>query len=157
MSALSHLRASRRRPFVAGAQGAAASSRPRRTARAAVPAGAAALPVRGAPGAFAPPGAAGAVAPATGFPSYVADAAGPRLDLCLDSPNCLAASTDLTAPDGEAFWWNSEATMPTSGGAALLVLAAEAGYRGGTAGTADALRRGRFRHHLPKAGPLPRP
>src|SRR4051794_23221256 len=152
MSALSHLRAHRRRPFVAGAEGAAASSRPRRTARAAVAAGVAGLTVLGAPSAFAALGGVGPVDAATGFPSYVADAAGPRLDLCLDSPNCLAASADLTAPDGEAFWWNSEATMPTSGGSALMVLAVEAAYGGDTAGTASAFSRVRFRIDLAKAG-----
>src|SRR4051812_24741301 len=87
-----------------------------------------------------------------GFPTYVSDTAGTRLDLCLDSPFCLGARADLTAPDGEAFWWDSEATMPTSGGSALMVLAVEAAYGGDTAGTASAFSRARFRIDLAQAG-----
>src|SRR3954452_20064135 len=94
----------------------------------------------------------GAIDATTGFPSYVADNAGTRLDLCLDSPFCLGTKADLTAPDGEAFWWNSEATMPTSGGSALMVLAVEAAYGGDTAGTESAFSRVRFRIDVAKAG-----
>src|SRR4051794_38029550 len=44
-------------------------------------------------------GPVGPVDAATGFPAYVSDAAGTRLDLCLDSPSCLGTSAELTAPD----------------------------------------------------------
>jgi hypothetical protein len=156
MSALFRLRAHRRRSLVPGAEGPAmslsASSRSRRTARVAVTAGVAAATILGTPSAFAALGAVGPVDPATGFPAYVKDAAGTSLDLCLDSPNCLGTRAELTAPDGEAFWWNSEATMPTSGGSALMVLAVEAAYGGDTAGTASAFSRVRFRIDLAKPG-----
>jgi hypothetical protein len=97
-------------------------------------------------------GPVGPVDAATGFPAYVTDAGGTRLDLCLDSPFCLGTKAEMTAPDGEAFWWNSDATMPTSGGSALMVLAVEAAYGGDTAGTASAFSRVRFRIDLAKAG-----
>jgi hypothetical protein len=128
------------------------SSRTRRSARVAVTAAVAGATVLGAPSAFAALGAVGPVNPATGFPAYVNDAAGTSLDLCLDSPFCLGTSAELTAPEGEAFWWNSEATMPTSGGSALMVLAVEAAYGGDTAGTASAFSRVRFRIDLARAG-----
>jgi hypothetical protein len=117
-----------------------------------VTAGVVGATILGAPSAFAALGAVGPVNPATGFPAYVDDAAGTRLDLCLDSPFCLGTKAELTAPDGEAFWWNSEATMPTSGGSALMVLAVEAAYGGDTAGTASAFNRARFRIDLAKPG-----
>jgi hypothetical protein len=151
MSAFSHLRAHRRGLFAAGAKGPAAS-RFRRSARAAVTAGVVGATILGAPSAFAALGPVGPVDAATGFPAYVDDAAGTRLDLCLDSPFCLAAKADLTAPDGEAFWFNADATMPTSGGSALMVVAVEAAYGGDTAGTASAFSRVRFRIDLSKAG-----
>src|SRR4051812_30758630 len=90
-----------------------------------------------------------------GFPTYVSDTAGTRLDLCLDSPFCLGARADLTAPDGEAFWWNSEATMPTSGGSALMVLAVEAADGGGTPGAAHGLHPGGLPHPPPEGGADP--
>jgi hypothetical protein len=94
----------------------------------------------------------GAIDATTGFPSYIADDAGTRLDLCLDSPFCLGTKAELTAPDGEAFWWNSQATMPTNAGSALMVLAVEAAYGGATAGTESAFSRVRFRIDLDKGG-----
>jgi ASPM-SPD-2-Hydin domain-containing protein/fibronectin type III domain protein len=94
----------------------------------------------------------GPIDAATGFPAYITDDAGTSLDLCLDSPNCLGTKAELTAPDGEAFWWNSEATMPTAGGSALMVLAVEAAYGGDTAGTESAFSRVRFRIDVAKAG-----
>jgi hypothetical protein len=117
----------------------------------------AAAPAGGAASLIAPTSASaldpvvGPIDATTGFPSYVADNAGTRLDLCLDSPFCLGTKAELTPPDGEAFWWNSEATMPTSGGSALMVLAVEAAYGGG-AGTESAFSRVRFRIDLAKGG-----
>ena len=128
------------------------SSRSRRSARAAVAAGVVGLTILGAPNAFALRTPVGPIDATTGFPSYVTDDAGTSLDLCLDSPFCLGTSAELTAPDGEAFWWNSEATMPTSGGSALMVLAVEAAYGGATAGTESAFSRVRFRIDLAKPG-----
>lgn len=66
-----------------------------------------------------------------GFPVWYQDARGRRMQLCLDgTPNCAdAVPADLTAPDGEAFWWSSEASITRAGGVdALLVLAAEAAF-----------------------------
>jgi len=117
-----------------------------------VAAGVAGLTILGAPNAFALRSPVGPIDATTGFPSYVTDDAGTSLDLCLDSPFCLGTRAELTAPEGEAFWWNSEATMPTSGGSALMVLAVEAAYGGATAGTESAFSRVRFRIDVAKPG-----
>jgi hypothetical protein len=75
--------------------------------------------------------AAGPVNPQTRFPDWYQDGSGLKLQLCVDGPPlCLAARNDLTAPEGEAFWWQAEATVNVDGGTALLVLAEEAAFAG---------------------------
>jgi hypothetical protein len=104
-----------------------------RLTRAALAAVAAAI---GAAALAAPAGASlsavGPVNPATGFPDWYQDSTGLRLQPCLDGPPfCLAARTDLAPPDGEAFWWQAEASVPVGAGTARLVLAQEAAFLDG--------------------------
>jgi hypothetical protein len=104
-----------------------------RLARAALAAAAATL---GAAALAAPAGAGlsavGPVNPATGFPDWYQDSTGLKLQPCLDGPPfCLASRSDLAAPDGEAFWWQAEATLPIGAGSARLVLAQEAAFLDG--------------------------
>jgi len=74
----------------------------------------------------------GPTSAATGFPVWYQDATRQRLELCLDGPPlCLTDRADLTAPEGEAFWWAAEADINrrgAPGGTAQLVLAAEAAF-----------------------------
>jgi hypothetical protein len=85
-------------------------------------------------------GASG-IDPATGFPfSYTDSVNGLNLGLCVDGPPlCIntprpdatkpASVPENFPPDGEAFWFDAEATMTTgSGGKGLLVLAQEATF-----------------------------
>ena len=82
----------------------------------------------------------------TGFPSYYQDTAGQRLEPCLDGPPiCFAAASDLTAPEGEAFYNNAGATMNLRGtGKAVLTLALEAAYAGADSGQEITFGRVRF-------------
>lgn len=100
-------------------------------------------------------GATGGVNPDTGFPFWYEDTNGLRLDLCLDGPpNCLAAANELVAPDGEAFWFQAEASMPTVPNApeALLTLATEAAFAGDGAGQESAFDRVRIRANVANPG-----
>jgi hypothetical protein len=104
-----------------------------RLARAAAAVAAAAI---GAAALAAPAGAnlaaVGPVNPATGFPDWYRDSTGLKLQPCLDGPPfCLATSSDLARPDGEAFWWQAEAALPIGSGSARLVLAQEAAFLDG--------------------------
>lgn len=73
----------------------------------------------------------GPVNPATGFPDWYQDGTGLKLQPCLDGPPfCLTAAADLTAPDGEGFYWNAQADLPIGGGSAKLILAQEAAFLG---------------------------
>lgn len=112
------------------------------------------LTVLGLSPAHATLAAAGPVDPATGFPAWFEDTAGLRLGLCLDSPNCLATSAELTPPDGEAFWFQAEASLPTVPGMrdALLVLATEAAYAGDGPGQESAFNRVRVRVNVAAPG-----
>ena len=113
--------------------------RGRRTALAAAAAalGAIALGAPAAQAAITP----SAVDPATGFPfSYTDDVSGVSLALCVDGPPlCIntprpdptqpASVPENFPPDGEAFWWEANASLNTgSGGQALLVMAQEAAF-----------------------------
>lgn len=100
-------------------------------------------------------GATGQVNPDTKFPFWYEDANGLRLDLCLDGPpNCLAAANELVPPEGEAFWFQAEAGMPTIPNApeALLTLATEAAFAGDGAGQESAFDRVRIRANVARAG-----
>jgi hypothetical protein len=84
----------------------------------------------------APSRALGAIDPVTRFPAWYRDASGTSLELCLDgAPNCLAAATDITpgatGATGEAFYFNANSTLTTSGGNSLLVLGTEAAFTNG--------------------------
>ena len=94
----------------------------------------------GAPAAHAAVSAS-AIDPATGFPfSYTDDVDNFSLELCVDGPPlCIntprpdatkpASVPENFPPDGEAFWFDAEATMPTgSGGDGRLILAQEATF-----------------------------
>ena len=84
----------------------------------------------------------GPVNPETGYPYWLKDANGIKLDLCLDPQDqmCLQPfempnpDEPVTFPDnfpGESFWFAGDASMPTSnGGEAQLVLATEAAFGG---------------------------
>ena len=104
------------------------------------------------PDASAALGKVGDVDAATGFPAWVEDASGTRVDLCLDGLYCLATAADMVAPDGEAFWWQAESTVATSNGSALLVMAIEAAYGGSEPGREDAFSRIRMRIDVPGPG-----
>src|SRR5215211_820654 len=72
------------------------------------------------------------------FPFWFQDQKGLRLGLCFGggtaaAPLCLAAPGDLTPPDGEAFWFQSTATLNTSGGEGAIEMATEAAYLDGAA------------------------
>lgn len=108
-----------------------------------------------APSAGAALGATGQVNPDTGFPFWYEDTNGLRLDLCLDGPpNCLAAAGELVPPDGEAFWFQAEASMPTVPGTtnALLTLATEAAFADAGAGQESAFDRVRIRANVATPG-----
>src|SRR5919202_2760467 len=90
--------------------------------------------------------AMGPINPDTNFPAWYQDTNGTRLELCLDgTPNCLAAATDLVAPDGEAFYFNANTTLPTAAGKSLLTLGTEAAFAGPGAGQESAFNRTRIR------------
>jgi hypothetical protein len=109
---------------------AAGAGRSRRRRRACI----AAAGALGAVAALAAPAGAslsavGPVNPLTGYPDWYQDAPGLKLQLCLDGPpNCLAAKGDLVAPDGEAFWWQAQATVPVGAGEAIVTMAQEAAF-----------------------------
>src|SRR5215210_1764049 len=90
-----------------------------------------------------------------GYPVWYQDAKGRRLDLCLDGPPlCLAAPGDLTPPEGEAFWWQTEAAVDRlkGGGDALLVMGVEAAFAGNAATDQISFGRVRIRATVPVAG-----
>jgi hypothetical protein len=117
--------------------------RGRRTALAAAAAalGAIAVAAPAAPAAVSP---SATIVPETGFPFSYTDDDGVSLALCLDGPPlCIntprpdptqpASVPENFPPDGEAFWFQAEASMPVGiGGDALLVLAQEAAFDTGT-------------------------
>jgi hypothetical protein len=74
--------------------------------------------------------ATGPANPATGYPDWYQDGTGLKLQLCLDGPPfCLAARSELVAPEGEAFWFQADAAIPVgASGSARLVLAQEAAF-----------------------------
>jgi Abnormal spindle-like microcephaly-assoc'd, ASPM-SPD-2-Hydin len=82
----------------------------------------------------------------TSFPAFYQDTAGQRLEPCLDGPPiCFAAASDLTAPDGEAFYNNAGATLTLkNAGKATLTLALEAAYAGADSGQEITFGRIRF-------------
>src|SRR3954451_5937315 len=90
--------------------------------------------------------AVGPVDSATSFPSYYQDSTGMRLSPCLDGPPlCFASPSDLTPPDGEAFYNNATANLTTrNNGKATLVLALESAYAGSGSGQEIVFSRIRF-------------
>jgi hypothetical protein len=50
---------------------------------------------------------------AAGFPTTYTGTNGVRLELCLDTPQCLGTSADMVAPDGEAFYYHASAELPS--------------------------------------------
>ncbi len=107
--------------------------------------------------------AVGPTASLTGYPSWYKDSNGTRLELCLDgglNPICGYLPGDIpnpaapiSVPDnypttGEAFYMLGSAIMETdsaTGGRAILVLALEAAFSGGTAVPGDQITFGRVR------------
>ncbi|MDQ1666965.1 MAG: hypothetical protein QOH75_2996 [Actinomycetota bacterium] len=90
----------------------------------------------------------GPVDPTTGYPFWVQDAVGQRLDLCLDgTTRCLATPADLAAAGGEAFWFN--ATANVDGG--VFVFATEAAQDPDT-GAPVMFTRIRLKQDVPSAG-----
>jgi hypothetical protein len=90
------------------------------------------------------------------FPEWYEDAAGTRLELCVEGPNCLATAegglpdpgSPVSFPDnfpGEAFWWSGETTLTYPGGSALLVMAQEAAFLNGVPIDGDQTAFGRVR------------
>jgi Bacterial Ig domain/Abnormal spindle-like microcephaly-assoc'd, ASPM-SPD-2-Hydin len=113
----------------------------------------------GATVALQPAGAAsvapamGTVDPTTNFPTWYGDSNGTRLELCLDgAPNCLAAASDLVAPDGEAFWFDATSDLPTPAGKSLITLGTEAAYAGPGVGQESVFNRTRLRINTPNTG-----
>jgi hypothetical protein len=117
----------------------------------------------------APASAAGsvsAVSPSNGFPLWYQDAAGTRIDACLDpaDANCVlpaAAGFDPAQPvvfpsnfPPEIFYNLADASIPTSGcagsapGVAKLRLAVEAAFLGGVPSPTDRMTFGRVRVHV---------
>ncbi|MBI5944059.1 MAG: IPT/TIG domain-containing protein, partial [Chloroflexi bacterium] len=107
--------------------------------------------------------AVGPTSNATGYPSWYKDSNGTRLELCLDgglNPICGYLPGDIpnpaapiTVPDNypataEAFYMLGSALMETdsaTGGRAILVLALEAAFSGGTVVSGDQITFGRIR------------
>jgi hypothetical protein len=90
------------------------------------------------------------------FPEWYEDAAGTKLELCVEGPNCLAAAeggvpdpgSPISFPDNfpeEAFWWSGETTLTYAGGSALLVMAQEAAFLSGPVAEGDQTAFGRVR------------
>ena len=103
-------------------------------------------------GAAVPP-AMGPIDPGTNFPAWYQDSNGTRLELCLDgAPNCLAAAADLVAPDGEAFYFNANTGLTTSGGKSLLVLGTEAAFTAAGVGQESVFNRTRIRINTSQPG-----
>ena len=112
----------------------------------------------GAPAAHAAVSAS-AIDPATGFPfSYTDSVNNFSLELCVDGPPlCIntprpdatkpASVPENFPPDGEAFWWEAEASMPagTAGRDALLVLAREGAFDTGDPVAGHQISFGRIR------------
>jgi hypothetical protein len=80
----------------------------------------------------------------TGFPTWVDDGAGTRLQMCVDtSPLCFTARPDQATPpsatnlptDGEAFYYDAEADIDRGGPLTFMRLAFEGTYAGGQPGT----------------------
>lgn len=87
-----------------------------------------------------------------GFPLWYADAAGRRLDLCLDDLNCSSASATLTPfAGGEAAYWAASAVPPGPLTGNGLVLGVHAGFDP-TTGTPVTF--GRIRIRLKDLAPL---
>lgn len=94
--------------------------------------------------------AVGPVDPSTDFPLWVAGGS-QRLDLCLDSAECLGTRAGLVAPDGEAFWFNASATV-TGAASGLVEMATEAAFAGAGSGQEIAFNRIRIRLDVPEPG-----
>ena len=110
----------------------------------------AAVALQPASAAVAP--AMGPVSPTTNFPTWYGDANGQRLELCLDDPNCIGTTAGLTAPAGEAFYFNATAKLDTPAGKSLLVLSTEAAFAGAGVGQESAFNRTRLRINTSKPG-----
>jgi hypothetical protein len=79
------------------------------------------------------------------FPAWFEDANGLRLDLCLDGPMCLGRTQTMVAPDGEAFYFDATATVPTATGIAEYTAATEAAFLEPGSGQEMAFNRIRIR------------
>ena len=106
-----------------------------------------------------PAAAAGAVGPNatfgpdnSTFPLWYEDATGLRLEMCLDDPNCVSLSSQLTAPDGESFYTltNNDVTGP--GVTGFVETAVEAAFLDAGAGQEITFGRVRMRFNVTSTG-----
>jgi hypothetical protein len=90
------------------------------------------------------------------FPEWYEDAAGTRLELCIEGSHCLTAlegglpdpGSPASFPDNfpdEAFWWSGDATLTYPGGTAQLVMGQEAAFLNGPVADGDQVAFGRVR------------
>jgi hypothetical protein len=86
-----------------------------------------------------------------GFPAYYTDDAGRALQLCVNGrPKCdLARRSDLTPPEGEAFYWAATAELHSPGIDVSVEMALEAAFAGQRPMVFDRLR---IRGHVSQAG-----
>ncbi|NUR06351.1 MAG: choice-of-anchor D domain-containing protein [Nocardioidaceae bacterium] len=88
-----------------------------------------------------------------GFPAYYTDSSGVSLRICEDGTfACLATTTAALANrvDGEAFYWQAAATLPTSRGTLDVEIALEAAFA--ERNVPSVFTRIRVRGHLSRAG-----
>jgi HYDIN/CFA65/VesB family protein len=102
-------------------------------------------------------GAHGAPTEASGwFPEWYEDAAGTKLELCVEGPYCATTiegglpdpESPASFPDNfpdEMFWWSGDATLTYPGGTATLTMAQEAAFLNGFVRDGDQTAFGRVR------------
>jgi Bacterial Ig-like domain len=103
--------------------------------------------------------AAGAVGPNaafgpdnSSFPQWYEDANGVRLDMCLDDPNCVSLSSQLTAPAGEAFYTLTNNDVIGPGVNGFVETAVEAAFLDAGAGQEITFGRVRMRFNVTSPG-----
>jgi hypothetical protein len=95
---------------------------------------------------------AGPINPQNDFPSFYTEQSGATsVQLCIDeSPECgLAGPGDLTAPDGEAFYYSAIADIPVGAGVVSVEFALEAAFAGDGDGQQIVFDRFRIRGEAP--------